>query len=34
MNKIYKEIIKWVLVVAIVVGSIYSVVKDIDFYKL
>ncbi|HPP40713.1 MAG TPA: lysylphosphatidylglycerol synthase transmembrane domain-containing protein, partial [Candidatus Kapabacteria bacterium] len=34
MNKIFKEIIKWVLVVAIVVGSIYSVVKDIDFYKL
>lgn len=34
MKKIYKEIIKWFLVIVIVVGSVYSVVKDIDFFKL
>lgn len=34
MNKTYKEIIKWIVIIAIVVGSIYSVIKDIDFAKL
>lgn len=34
MNKTVKEIVKWVFVLAVVVGSLYSVVKDIDFAKL
>lgn len=34
MKKVHKEIIKWIIVIAIIIGSIYSVVKDIDFLKL
>jgi len=34
MSKTSKNVLKWVIVAAIVVGSIYSVVKDIDFTKL
>ncbi len=34
MSKTSKNVVKWVIVAAVVFGSIYSVVKDIDFLKL